>query len=97
MAIVADQAMLIQFAEEKMALSTQCYDLVDMHLMQVGEIVGHQFDGPCGVLVFIDRRMLWQYSGASGIVDVPYGIGMSRCYVLPCRSTKTSRPSRASC
>ena len=33
--IEADQAMLIQFAEEKMALACQCYDLVDMHLMQI--------------------------------------------------------------
>ncbi len=27
--------MLIQFSEEKMALACQCYDLVDMHLMQM--------------------------------------------------------------
>lgn len=33
--IEADQQMLIQFAEEKMALACQCYDLVDMHLMQI--------------------------------------------------------------
>lgn len=34
-AIEADQQMLIQFSEEKMALACQCYDLVDMHLMQM--------------------------------------------------------------
>lgn len=33
--IEADQQMLIQFAEEKMALACQCFDLVDMHLMQI--------------------------------------------------------------
>lgn len=33
--IETDQQMLIQFAEEKMALACQCFDLVDMHLMQI--------------------------------------------------------------
>lgn len=33
--VEADQQMLIQFAEEKMALACQCFDLVDMHLMQI--------------------------------------------------------------
>lgn len=30
--IEADQAMLIQFAEEKMAIGNQCYDLITHHL-----------------------------------------------------------------
>ena len=64
--IETDQQMLIQFAEEKMALACQCFDLVDMHLMQIDRDID-TFDAEIQVVCAVLQRqncvpqiVLWQ-------------------------------------